>query len=116
MIQITAKDGSARLDPKKWIDVKVALSTSDTLTRSFIVILDAISEHAGMRYRKVDVDRFRDIRGKPVDALVSLQQEKREQHNIHLLALHKLAAIKHAPFKREIGFEHAISRCWRACL
>jgi hypothetical protein len=116
MIQITAKDGSARPDPKKWIDVKVALSTSDALTRSFIVILDAISEHASMRYRKVDVDGFRDIRGKPVDALVNLQQGKGEQYNIHLLALHKLVAIKHAPFEREIGFEHAISRRWRACL
>jgi len=115
MIRILSEDGSARLDAKKWIDVKVTLSTGDAVTTRFIVVLDPISERAGMRYRKVDLDGSRDVRGKPEDAFVNLQQEKIEQYNIHLLALYKLVAIKHATIEWEIGFEHAISRCWRAC-
>ena len=116
MIQILSEDGSARLDAKKWIDVKVTLSTGDTVTTRFIVVLDPISERAGMRYRKVDLDGSRDVRGKPEDAFVNLQREKIEQYNIHLLALHKPVAIKHATIEWEIGFEHAISRCRRACI
>jgi hypothetical protein len=96
MIRILSEDGSARLDAKKWIDVKVTLSASDAVTTSFIVILDPVSERAGMRYRKVDLDGSRDVRGK--------------------LALYKLVAIKHATIEWEIGFEHAVSRCRRACL
>ena len=75
MIRVLAKDGSASLDPKKWIDVKVTLSTSGAFTKSFVVILDPISEHASMRYRKVDVDGSRDVRGKSVGALVDLRRE-----------------------------------------
>lgn len=76
MIQILSEDGSARLDAKKWIDVKVTLSAGDTVTTRFIVVLDPISERAGMRYRKVDLDGSRDVRGKPEDAFVNLQREK----------------------------------------
>lgn len=115
MIRILVEDGTARLDTKNWIDVKVALSTGDAVTRRFIIILDPISERASMRYRKIDLDRSRDVRGKPVDALV-IRREKTDQCDIYLLALHKVVAIKHAPFEREIGFKHAISRCWRARL
>jgi hypothetical protein len=70
MVQVFVKDGSARLDPKKWIDIEVALSTSDAVTRSFIVILDPVSKRASVRYRKVDLDRSGDVRGKPVAAFV----------------------------------------------
>jgi hypothetical protein len=115
MVRILSEDGSARLDAKKWIDVKVTLSAGNAVATSFIVILDQVSERAGMGYRKVDVDGSRDVRGKPEDAFVNLR-EKREQYNIHLLALYKLVAIKHATVEWEIGFEHAISRCRRACL
>jgi hypothetical protein len=116
VIRILSKDGSAGLDAKKWIDVNVTLSASDAVTTSFIVILDPVSERAGMRYGKIDMDGSRDVRGKPEGAFVNLQREKREQYNIHLLALYKLVAIKHATIEREIGLEHAISRCRRACL
>jgi hypothetical protein len=75
MIRILSEDGSARLDAKKWIDVKVTLSAGDAVTTSFIVILDPVSERASMRYRKVDLDRSRDVRGKPEDAFVNLQRE-----------------------------------------
>ena len=70
MAQVFVKDGSARLDPKKWIDIEVALSTSDAVTRSFIVILDPVSKRASVRYRKVDLDGSGDVRGKPVAAFV----------------------------------------------
>lgn len=116
MIRILSEDRRARLDAKKWIDVKVTLSAGNAVTTSFIIILNPVSERAGMRYRKVDLDGFRDIRGKPEDAFVSLQREKREQYNIHLLALYKLVTVKHATIEWEIGFENAISRCRRACL
>jgi hypothetical protein len=76
MVQILAEDGSARLDPKKWVDVKVTLSASGAVTRGFIVILDPISERASMRYGKVDLDGSRNIRGKPVDPFVNLQREQ----------------------------------------
>jgi len=76
MLQVHSKDGSARLDAKERIDVKVTLSSGDAMTRSFVVILDPVSECASMRYRKVDLDGFRDIRGKPEDAFVDLQREK----------------------------------------
>lgn len=65
MIQIRAEDGSARLDAKQWINVKVTLSAGDAVTTSFIVILNPVSERASMRYRKVDMDGSRDVRGKP---------------------------------------------------
>jgi hypothetical protein len=71
MVQVFVKDGSARLDSKKWIDIEVALSTSDAVTRSFIVILDPVSKRASVRYRKVDLDGSGDVRGKPVDAFVT---------------------------------------------
>lgn len=116
MIQIRSEDGSARLDAKKWIDVKVTLSAGDAVTTSFIVVFNPVSERAGMRYGKVDMDGSRDVGGKPEDAFVNLQREKREQYNIHLLALYKLVAVKHATIEWEIGFEYAISRCRRACL
>ena len=77
MIRIRSEDGSARFDVKKWIDVKVTLSAGDAITTGFIVILDPVSERAGMRYRKVDLDGSRDVRGKPEDAYVNLQREKR---------------------------------------
>jgi hypothetical protein len=72
MIRILSENRSARLDAKKWIDVEVTLSAGDALTTSFIVILDPVSERAGMRYRKVDMDGSRDVRGKPEDAFVNL--------------------------------------------
>ena len=80
MIRILSEDGSARLDAKKWIDVKVTLSAGDAVTTSFIVVLDPISECAGMRNRKVDLDGSRDVRGKPEDVFVNLQREKRVQY------------------------------------
>jgi hypothetical protein len=116
MIQILSEDGSARLNAKKRIDVKVPLSAGDAVTTSFIVILDPVCERAGMRYWKVDLDGSRNVRRKPEDAFVNLQGDEREQYNVRLLALYKLVAIKHATIEGEIGFEHAISRCWRACL
>jgi len=116
MIRIISEDGSACLDAKKWIDVEVTLSADDAVSTSFIVILDPVSERAGMRYRKVDVNGSRDVRGNPEDAFVNLGREKGEQHDIHSLALYNLVAIKHATIEREIGFEHAITRCRRACL
>lgn len=69
MIQVPVEDGSACLDSKKWIDVEVALSTCNAVARSFIVILDPISKRASMRYRKVDLDGSRNVRGKPVDRI-----------------------------------------------
>ena len=76
MVRILAEDGSARLDSKKWVDVKVTLSASGAVTMGFIVILDPISERASMRYGKVDLYGSRNVRGKPVDAFVNLQQEQ----------------------------------------
>ena len=116
MFRVLVEDGTASLDTKNRIDVKVALSTGDAVTRPFIIVFNPISERAGMRYRKVDLDGSGDVRGKPVDALVNIQREKREQCNIYLLALHILVTIKHAPIEREIGFEHAIFGSWSACL
>jgi hypothetical protein len=116
MIRVPAEDGCAPLDPKKWIDVKVTLSTGDAVTKSFIVILDPIGERASVRYGKVDLDGPRDVRGKPVDTLVNLQRAKGERYKIHPLAIHKFVAVKHATLEREIGLEHAISRCRRARL
>lgn len=48
MIRILSEDGSARLDAKKWIDVKVTLSAGNAVTTSFIIILYPVSERAGM--------------------------------------------------------------------
>lgn len=79
MIQILSEDGCARLDAKKWIDVKVTLSAGDAVTTSFVIVLDPVSERAGMRYRKIDFDWFRDVRGKPEDAFINLQGGEREQ-------------------------------------
>jgi hypothetical protein len=76
MIRILSEDGSARLDAKKWIDVKVTLSACYALTTSFVVVLNPVSERAGMRYRKVDMDGPRYVRRKPEDAFVNIQREK----------------------------------------
>ncbi len=72
MIRVLSEDGSARLDAKKWINVKVTLSAGDAVTTSFVVVLNPISERASMRYGKVDMDGFRGVRGKPEDAFVDL--------------------------------------------
>ena len=70
MIQVVVEDGSARFGPKKWVNIEVALPTSDAVARSFVIILDPISKRAGMGYREVDVDGSREVRGKPVDAFI----------------------------------------------
>jgi len=76
MIRILSEDGRARLDAKKWIDVKVTLPAGDAVSTGFIVILDPVSERAGMRYRKVDVDGFRDVGGKPEDTFVNTRENR----------------------------------------
>jgi hypothetical protein len=80
MIRVLVEDGTASLDTKNWIYVKVALSTGDAVTRPFIIVFDPISERAGMRYRKVDLDGSGDVRGKPVDAL--LIYNERKEHSV----------------------------------
>jgi hypothetical protein len=95
MTRILSEDGSARLDAKKWIDVEVTLSAGNAVTTSFIVILNPVSERAGMRYRKVDLDGSRDVRGKPEDAFVSLQREKREQYPLTCVLQTRYGQTRH---------------------
>ena len=70
MMKVLVKDGSAGLDSKKWVNIKVALPAGDAVTGSFIVVLDPISKSAGMRYREVNLDGSRNVRGKPVDTFI----------------------------------------------
>ena len=70
MFRVLPKDGSARLDSKKWVDVEVTLSPGDAMTRDFVVILDPICKSASVRYREVDVDGSRYISGESGEVFV----------------------------------------------
>jgi hypothetical protein len=58
MLRVTSEDWRASLNSKEWIDVKVALSASNAIAGSHIVVLDPISKGASMGYRKVNLNRF----------------------------------------------------------
>ena len=58
MLRVTSEDRLARLNPKEWVDVKVALSASNAISGSRIFVLDPISKRASVGYGKVNLNRF----------------------------------------------------------
>lgn len=58
MLRVTSEDWRASFNSKERIDVEVALSASNAISGSDIVVLNPISKGASMGYRKVDLNRF----------------------------------------------------------